>query len=72
MQLTPSGRRFIAICVIVVVIINALVTLWLIHTVFAQSSQIHALQRDDKVSQSVQKVDTKVDGLKSKIEGLLH
>jgi uncharacterized membrane protein YqiK len=72
MQLTPSGRRFIAICVIVVVIINALVTLWLVKTVLHQSGEIRTLQRNDKVTQAVEDVNSRVDTLKSKVEGLFR
>lgn len=72
MQLTPGGRRFIAICVIIVVAVNALVTLWLVKTVLSQSRQIHTLQRNDKVTQAVEDVNSKVDTLKSRVEGLFR
>jgi hypothetical protein len=72
MQLTPSGRRFIAISVIVVVLINALVTLWLVRTVISQGRDIRTLQRNDKVTKAVEDVNSKVDTLKSRIEGLFR
>ena len=72
MQLTPDVRRRLTHILIIIVILNALTTLWLVQTVQRQSNRIEALERNDNITQSVQKLNTKVDGLKNRIEGLFH
>jgi cell division protein FtsB len=72
MQLTPTGRRRLIRLFIVIVILNALTTLWLAKTVIDQSNRLAALERNDKITQSVQRLNTKVDSLKSRVEGLFR
>ncbi len=72
MQLTPAGKRNIAIAVVVVVVLNALVTLSLLKTVSSQNNRIQTLERNDKITQSVKSLDSKVNNLKQRVEGLFH
>lgn len=71
MQLTPAGKRFLMLVLIVVVILNAFVTLYLFKTVASQQRRIDSLERNDAIKQQVQNLNSKYDGLKDRLKGLL-
>ncbi len=72
MELTPTGRRRLIRLAVAIIILNALATLYLLKTVGDQQRRINSLERSDKITQSVQNLNTRVDGLKQRVEGLFH
>ena len=65
----PSRFEIGLICII---LLNALVTAYLVNTVRDQDRRIHALERNDKITQQVDNLNHKVDSLKSRVEGFFH
>lgn len=57
---------------IITIIINALITGYLVKNLADQNRRIHTLERNDSIKQSVDKLNTKVDGLKDRIQGLFR
>jgi hypothetical protein len=72
MQLTEAGRRRLTRLLVAIIIINALLTGYLLRTVADQQRRIQSLERNDSVKRSVDTPNTKVDGLKNRIQGLFH
>jgi hypothetical protein len=69
MQLTPSGKRALVTAGAVLLVINLLVNLYLWQKVTSQEQRINALERNDKITQSVKNLDTKIDGITDRIKG---
>lgn len=68
----PPRTYWVYKALIAIIIVNALTTAYLFNVVKTQQREIQTLQRHDTVQQSVDKLNTKYESLKSRIEGLFH
>lgn len=57
---------------IVIIVLNAVITLWLVRENKDQAQRIRTLERHDKVVQTVDAAKEKATNLKDKVEGWLH
>jgi uncharacterized membrane protein len=69
---SESSNRRLIIILLVIIVLNGLATAYLLKTVADQDHRIQTLERNDKVTQSVNKLNSKFDTLIDKVQGLFH